>query len=152
VILTRASVAERALDPSHPAAAEVRQIITTAQRAAGLARQLLAFGRPQISERTLVDINAALEALGKELLPMFGEQVKLSTVLGRGLGPIDVDRAQLDQVLMNLVVNARDAMPNGGTILCETYSKTLDAPLATTTGTLEPGSYVVLSVQDTGTG
>jgi signal transduction histidine kinase/CheY-like chemotaxis protein len=152
VILTRASVVERSLEKDHPASAGLGQIIATAERAATLARQLLAFGRPQMSRRDRVDLNAALASLEKTLIPLVGEQVRLSTTFGQGLGAIEVDRGQLDQVIMNLVVNARDAMPGGGTLSLQTSSATLAEPLATTTGTLQPGPYVVLSVEDTGSG
>jgi len=125
---------------------------TAAERAAALTRQLLAFSRKQVMHPTVLDMNVVVGELHAMLGRVIREDVLLETKLGGGIWPVCVDRSQLEQVLMNLAVNARDAMPDGGSLLIETANVELDAAyVAHHTGAM-PGNHVALSVTDTGTG
>jgi two-component system, cell cycle sensor histidine kinase and response regulator CckA len=137
-------------------------ITRATDRAASLTRQLLAFGRKQLLSPTLLDVNAIVEDTLHMMRPALGERVKVITRLERGLSPVYADAGQLGQVLVNLALNARDAMqaPNGGTLTIETASTTLDdepevdaddAATSSVSG-LAAGDYVRLTVRDTGTG
>jgi two-component system cell cycle sensor histidine kinase/response regulator CckA len=139
------------LGPSHPAAAEVDEITAAAERGARLTRQLLAFSRKQQHQTKQVVLNATVTEVQKMLNRILGEDVEMSTVLAPRLGAINADPGQLEQVLLNLAINARDAMPNGGRLMIETHNAELDALHAEQVG-IPPGSYVVLSVSDTGCG
>ena len=123
-----------------------------ALRSAALTRQLLAFSRRQVFEPTILDLNAAITDLGKMLRPLIGEDIELVASLDPALGKVKVDPAQIDQVIMNLAVNARDAMPEGGRLTIETANVELDESYARTHATVLPGPYVMLAVTDTGIG
>jgi PAS domain S-box-containing protein len=140
------------LEAGGPARRQLEQILRAAQRAAGLTRQLLAFSRRQILQLRVVDLNALVSDLEKMLNRLIGEDVELEVVGGADLGTVRVDPGQMEQVIMNLVVNARDAMPMGGRIRIETRNADLDAAYATTHEAVKPGPYVLLAVSDTGTG
>jgi len=132
--------------------ADIGHVRTAAERAAALTRQLLAFSRKQVMHPTVLDMNVVVGELHAMLGRVIREDVLLETKLGGGIWPVCVDRSQLEQVLMNLAVNARDAMPDGGSLLIETANVELDAAyVAHHTGAL-PGNHVALSVTDTGTG
>jgi signal transduction histidine kinase len=138
------------LAPSDPATREVREIRRAADRAASLTRQLLTFGRKQLLRPVLLDLNETVMSLLQMLPRVIGAHIKTTTKLSPGLHRIKADVGQLDQVLLNLVLNARDAMPAGGTITIETTNEDAvgDAP----SSFLKPGRYAVLAVSDTGTG
>jgi two-component system, cell cycle sensor histidine kinase and response regulator CckA len=140
------------LNPDDPRQADIVEIQNAGTRAAGLTRQLLAFSRKQIIEPTLLDLNRIAADLRPMLERLIGEDVKI--VLGRRpeSAPLKADRGQVEQVLMNLAVNARDAMPKGGTLTIETANVELDEHYAETHRDVKPGPYVVLTVTDTGTG
>ena len=123
-----------------------------AQRAATMTRQLLAFSRKQVLQPTVLDLDSVVGGLMKIMGRLIGEHISLSFHRGPGRHRVNADRSQLEQVLMNLCVNARDAMPNGGSLVIETATTTVDG--AFTRGGLElaPGAYVVLAVSDTGCG
>ncbi|GIX48610.1 MAG: hypothetical protein KatS3mg131_2821 [Candidatus Tectimicrobiota bacterium] len=129
----------------------VQQIIKVAERGAGLVRQLLTFSRNQPVEPTLLDLNAVVIDLSRILRRVLGEDILLDTRLAPDLGLICADRNQLEQVLMNLAVNARDAMPGDGTLRIETANVELDAATAQRQGAVT-GPYVCLTVSDTGCG
>jgi two-component system cell cycle sensor histidine kinase/response regulator CckA len=131
---------------------DLMQIIQNANRAASLVGQLLAFSRKQTLKMTRVDLRDTLGDLIHLLNRLVGDRVRLRLEHDPALVPIRCDRRQLEQVLMNLVVNARDAMPDGGTITIETRCITLDAPMLRDRATVPPGRYVVVSVQDEGVG
>jgi PAS domain S-box-containing protein len=130
----------------------LEEIRKAAARAAGLTHQLLAFSRRQVLRPVVLDLNMLVANVHKMLRRVIGEDIELVTVLGTGLGRVKADPGQLEQVLMNLVVNARDAMPNGGTLTLETGNKELDQEYAKTHMPTCPGSYVMLAITDTGVG
>jgi len=145
-------LAEGCLDRGHPARPRVEQIRKSAQRAAALTRQLLAFSRQQVLKPTVLNLNAVVNNVSKMLVRMVGEDVSLCFVPGPGLGSVRADLGQVEQVLMNLAVNARDAMPQGGKITIETANAELDESFAQHHPSVRPGAYVVLSLSDTGCG
>jgi two-component system cell cycle sensor histidine kinase/response regulator CckA len=131
---------------------DVVQIEGAAQRAAELTRQLLAFARQQIVEPRSVDLNVLTANVGKILRRLVGEDVELVTLAGDGLGAIRADPAQVEQVLMNLAVNARDAMPSGGRLSVETANVTVDEARAINHPEVKAGQYVMVRFIDTGVG
>ncbi|HUJ38967.1 MAG TPA: PAS domain S-box protein [Candidatus Acidoferrales bacterium] len=130
----------------------VDQIHKSSERAASLTRQLLAFSRMQVMQPRVLDLNTVVADTGKMLRRVIGEDIELILRYDSGLGRVKADPGQIEQVLLNLVVNARDAMPNGGKVVIETCNLLLDETAARRITSLEPGSYVVLSVSDTGVG
>jgi PAS domain S-box-containing protein len=131
---------------------DVAEIQKAGQRAAGLTRQLLAFSRQQIIAPTLLDLNRIVEDFRAMLERLIGEDVRVVLALAPALGLVKADRGQVEQIVMNLAVNARDAMPKGGTLTIETGNVELTAQHAGTRLAVTPGSYVGLTVRDTGTG
>lgn len=132
--------------------AQVRDIAEAATHGAQLNRQLLAFGRRGREKRETLDLNAIVRGFELVLRRAAGEEVDVQFSLSSDVGWMEGDRSQLEQVLMNLVVNARDAMPGGGSLLVETYNVELDEEEARTFHPALPGAHVVLAVSDTGTG
>jgi two-component system cell cycle sensor histidine kinase/response regulator CckA len=128
------------------------QIRSAADRAAGITRQLLAFSRKQVLSPRVIDLNDVMLNLDTMLRRLIGEDVEVLTVPGRDLGAVRADPGQIEQVIMNLALNARDAMPNGGKLTLETENMELDASYASEHEPLQPGRYVMLAVSDTGTG
>ncbi len=128
------------------------EIKLAGERAAELTRQLLIFSRQQMLTPKILDLNTVLTNLGRMLGRVVGEDVTLSLVAGADLGHVKADPGQIEQVLMNLVVNARDAMPDGGALTIETHNVDLDDAYARDHLHVEPGPYVMLSVSDTGIG
>jgi two-component system, cell cycle sensor histidine kinase and response regulator CckA len=135
-----------------PVRGDIEHIEDASERAAGLVRQLLAFSRKQVLQPKNLDLNGIVLGLEKLLRRLIGEDIEMKTMVSAGLGTIKADPAQVEQVLMNLVVNARDAMPSGGKIIVETSNVDLDKTYASEHVTVKPGSYVMLAVSDTGTG
>jgi len=135
-----------------PRAADVAEIHKAGTRAAGLTRQLLAFSRKQIIAPTLLDLNAVVTGLQSLLGHLIAEDISVVLRLRTGLSLVKADRGQVEQVVMNLAVNARDAMPNGGTLTFDTASVELDEHYAKTHLGVTPGAYVRLTMTDTGTG
>ncbi len=130
-------------------AAEVQR---AAERAAGLTKQLLAFSRRQILQPSLLDLNEVVNSIEKLLRHVIGEDIDFATRLDPSLFPVRADATHLDQVLMNLVINARDAMPNGGKLTIETANVFLDEVYAESHAGIIPGRYVHIAVSDTGHG
>jgi PAS domain S-box-containing protein len=122
-----------------------------AERAASLVRQLLAFSRKQILEPKVLDLNDVVKDMEKMLTRLIGEDIKLATRLEADLGSVKADPCQVEQIIMNLVVNARDAMPRGGRVTIETANITLDQTILKHVS-VKPGEYVMLAVSDTGSG
>jgi two-component system, cell cycle sensor histidine kinase and response regulator CckA len=141
-----------ARDSADPDFADISEIQTAGLRAAGLTRQLLAFSRKQIIEPTLLDLNVVVTEIRVMLERLIGEDVSIGLSLRPHLGLIRADRGQVEQIVMNLAVNARDAMPCGGFLTIETVSVELDEHYAKSHAQVTPGSYVVLMVTDTGIG
>jgi two-component system, cell cycle sensor histidine kinase and response regulator CckA len=139
-----------------PADSEMRgdlgEIHKAAQRAAGLTRQLLAFSRQQVMQPVVLNVNDVVENLDKMLHRLVGEDIEVHAVLGGDIGNVRADPGQLEQVVMNLVVNARDAMPDGGKLTIETINAELSEQYAEMHQPVVPGHYVMLAVSDTGTG
>ena len=123
-----------------------------AERAASLVRQLLAFSRKQILEPKVLDLNDVVKDMHKMLTRLIGENIKLATRLETDLGSVKADPCQVEQIIVNLVVNARDAMPRGGRVTIETANVSLDAQTAAKHVAVNPGEYVMLTVSDTGSG
>jgi hypothetical protein len=151
VILGNAEFAAEDLDPNHPSVAELREIEAAAERGATLTRQLLAFSRKQPRQQRPVALNSVVTGLEAMMCRLVGERIAMSAHLSPKLGTISADVHQLEQVLVNLIVNARDAMPDGGTLTLATSNVDLDAAAAAALG-VEPGPYATLAVTDTGTG
>ena len=135
--------------PAHQDLAEVRK---ASERAAALTRQLLAFSRQQVLEPIVLEPNGLIEDFEKMLHRVIGEDVKLRLALAQDVGNVRADSGQLQQVIMNLVVNARDAMPTGGSIILETANAELTEQYAELHQPVKPGGYVMLAVSDSGTG
>ncbi len=139
--------------PDQPNHEFARQIRKAADRAAALTNQLLAFSRKQVLQLRILDLNELISDLKKMLIRLVGEDVELKTVAEEGLWPVKADPSKIDQVLVNLVVNARDAMPKGGKILVETRNVQLgDEYVKRHPGIAVPGDFVMVAVSDTGTG
>jgi two-component system cell cycle sensor histidine kinase/response regulator CckA len=128
------------------------QILTASNRAASLTRQLLAFGRKQILQPSVLNLNTVIVDVDKMLRRLIAENVQIVTHPAATLGCVKADLGQMEQVLLNLVINARDAMPRGGTITVETANVELDETYASQHAGVRPGSYVMLAVSDTGVG
>lgn len=131
---------------------DVREIKNAATRAAALTHQLLAFSRQQTLQPKVLDLNAVIEDIEKLLRRLIREDISFQFDLDENLRPVKVDPGQIGQVIMNLAVNARDAMPNGGTIRLETSNIILNGPKIHPRFSIPPGPYVLLSISDTGTG
>jgi CheY-like chemotaxis protein len=140
------------LKPDDPRHADIAGIQTAGTRAAGLTRQLLAFSRKQIIVPTLFELNKLVADMRVMLGRLIGEDVKIVLGLQPGLVLIKADRGQVEQIVMNLAVNARDAMPKGGTLTIETANVELDEEYAKMHVGVKSGDYVALTVTDTGTG
>jgi PAS domain S-box-containing protein len=140
------------IEPGDANREDVREIIAAADRAAGLTRQLLAFSRKQVMQPRVININVVITDLENMLRRLIGEDIELHTSLDPRVARINADPGQLEQVLMNLIVNARDAMPDGGRLTISTSNSVISAE--STEGALHAahGDYVMLAVSDTGTG
>jgi signal transduction histidine kinase len=141
------------IDPLDPVADDVREIRKAADQAAALTRQLLAFSRRQFLESRVLDLNEIVTGLIRMLPRLIGEHIETSTRLAPRLGRIWADQSQMDQILVNLVLNARDAMPSGGRLTIETANIVLAEEQIRSEGvTVEPGRYAMLAITDTGIG
>jgi PAS domain S-box-containing protein len=152
VILGFCELSVAGLDAGDPRQADLVEIQSAGERAAGLTRQLLAFSRKQIIEPTLVDLNDVVHAVLPMLARLIGEDVRIEWVPQHEPALVIADRGQVEQIVMNLAVNARDAMPKGGMLTIDTRHVDLDEHYATSHPSVTPGSYVALTVTDTGTG
>jgi two-component system, cell cycle sensor histidine kinase and response regulator CckA len=141
-----------ALSPADGMSRKVAQIDRAADRAAALTKQLLAFSRMQVLQPRVMSLNTVVEDMGKLLPRLIGEDVELAIRLGPGLGAIRADGSQMEQIIMNLAVNARDAMPTGGRLVIETSNAELDRTYSATHPIVKPGRYILLAVSDSGTG
>ncbi|HTP57400.1 MAG TPA: ATP-binding protein, partial [Spirochaetia bacterium] len=140
------------LPPQTPEGAQVAEIARAARQASTLTRQLLAFSRKQFLMPQVIDPNELLASLENILVRLVGEDIEVKSFLNPDTGNITADPGQIEQVLMNLVVNSRDAMPHGGKLTIETSSRTLGKDYAQENPGLAPGEYVRIAVSDTGHG
>ena len=147
-ILGYSQLIQQQLGTDHELSREIGEVEKAATRAAALTRQLLAFSRRQVLQLRVLDLNEVVEGIENMLRRLIGADVDLSIAYGVDLGRVKADAGQVEQVLMNLIVNARDAMPEGGKLTIETANVDLAAGRADAA----PGSYVTLAVIDTGTG
>ncbi|MEO8523167.1 MAG: PAS domain S-box protein [Caldimonas sp.] len=152
VILSYSELLLEDLGPSAAMREEIQEIHNAGQRAADLTRQLLMFSRQQVIQPKVIDLNELMAAMDKMLRRLVGEDVELTSVAGAALGRVRADPGSIEQVVANLVVNARDAMPVGGKLTMETANVTIDEAFAATHLGANPGAYVMLSVTDTGSG
>ena len=152
VIHVRAQLALQRLGTAEPARQDIELLDATAARAGGLVRQLLAFSRKQVLQPKVLDLNTVVAEAEQMLRPLIGEDISIVTTLATGLGRVKADPIQLQQVLVNLAVNARDAMPQGGTLTIETADALLDEAFTLEHAGASNGPHVVLHVRDTGTG
>jgi PAS domain S-box-containing protein len=152
VIQGNTELAKLDLTPTDPLIQYLDQVHTAASSAADLTRQLLAFSRRQMIEPRVLNLNDLIKTLRKMLARLIGEDVALETNLAPDLGSVKVDAGQFDQVIVNLAVNARDAMPEGGRLSIETANVTMDEAWCATHPGLVPGPYIRVTVSDTGHG
>ena len=141
-----------ALTPGDSIARKIEQIDRSADRATTLTRQLLAFSRLQVLQPQIINLNSVVEEMGKLLPRLIGEDIELILRPDQKLGTIRADASQIEQVIMNLAVNSRDAMPTGGKLLIGTRNCDLDQSYTASHPLMKPGSYILLDVTDTGTG
>jgi PAS domain S-box-containing protein len=152
IILGLSEFMVKGFGESDPRKKDAKEIVRAAERAAGLTRQLLAFSRKQVFSPRVVDLNQTVADMDKMLRRLIGEDISLVTALDPDLEPVMADPGQIEQVIMNLAVNARDAMPAGGKLTIETRNATLDERYAEDHFEVEPGHYVMIAVSDTGHG
>jgi two-component system cell cycle sensor histidine kinase/response regulator CckA len=153
VIIGYAEILQEHISETDPMRAPVDQILKAGNRASSLTRQLLAFSRQQVMEKKVLLLNAVVSDLEKMLRRLIGEDIELLTSLGTNLGKIQADQGQIEQVIMNLVVNARDAMPEGGRLVIETSNFEIDQAFARRYAyPVVTGSYVLVTVSDNGIG
>jgi two-component system cell cycle sensor histidine kinase/response regulator CckA len=152
VISGYAELASEQIDPGDEVCNSVEQIRKAANRASSLTGQLLAFSRQQVLETKVLNLNLIVDDMIKMLTRLLGEDVELHVSLDPALGAVKADQSQIEQVIMNLAVNARDAMPGGGNLAIQTGRVRFDSDMALKHPPMIPGDYVLLSVSDTGTG
>jgi PAS domain S-box-containing protein len=152
VIRGYAELMEHKVEPNSPLHKSVSQILSASQRAAEVTHQLLAFGRKQILQPRVIDLTAIVVESINLLQRLIGEDIVLRTEFASQLDPVKADPGQIHQVMMNLVVNARDAMPGGGVLTIETHNMTLSAEQVRMYPGMRAGCYVMLSIRDTGHG
>ncbi len=152
VIIGYSEALEARLDQNEPLRKNAEEIKKAGRRGAALIRQLLAFSRQQVLAPKVLDLNAVVADVDKMLRRVIGEDIDLTSVLDPATGHVKADQGQIEQVIMNLAVNARDAMPEGGKLTIETANAELDEGVARHSPYVLPGSYVLLAVSDTGVG
>ena len=152
IMVTYSTFALDALKDGDPLREDIEQVAKAGDRAVSLTRQLLAFSRQQILAPTILDLNATVSSIEPMLRRLVGETIDISLVSEPALGRVSADPGQIEQVIMNLVVNARDAMPAGGELTIETANVSVAEGASPLGGGLQPGHYVLLAVTDTGAG
>jgi len=152
VIIGQIELLNDSLSEGHPAKVNVDRVRQAARRAIILIRQLLTFSRQETIQPRVLDLNGAVQSVAELLRPMIGEDIELRISLEEKLDKIKADPAQIDQIVMNLAVNARDAMQQGGILTLQTANVTLDRAYQETHCSIPPGNYIMLAVSDTGSG
>jgi signal transduction histidine kinase/DNA-binding response OmpR family regulator len=140
------------LKEADPLRSEAEEIRKAGKRAATLTRQLLAFSRKQVLQPKVLDLNSIIAGIGSMLMRLIGEDIELVTFPGEGLGSVKADPCQIEQIIMNLAINSRDAMPEGGKLTLETSNLEIAGTYIRERATVNAGRYVVLAVSDTGCG
>jgi two-component system, cell cycle sensor histidine kinase and response regulator CckA len=151
IVLSYSQLLAEELRPEDPMRADLQEIESAGERAANLTRQLLAFSRQQVLQPRILDLNENVATLERMLRRLIGEDIELSVIPDPALGKVKADPGQIEQVVMNLVVNARDAMPEGGKLTIETENIDIDEAYASH-AEVKPGSYVMIAVTDDGVG
>ena len=151
-IIGNAELVLMSIPKDNPLRENIEGIKAAGEQSATLTRHLLSFSRKQVLQPTVINLNEIALNMEKMLCRMIGEDIEMKTILDPDLGQIEADSGQIEQVIMNLVVNARDAMPDGGKITIETANVDLDEDYTRSHIAVAPGPYVMLSVSDTGTG
>ena len=152
IILGYSELAKTKIEPRHPVLKNIEQITKAGQRAEALTRQLLAFSRRQVIQPVSFDVNQLILDLEKMLRRLIGENIELVVLLKEDKGVIKADPGQMEQIIMNLSVNAKDAMPDGGRLIIETQAVSLDKEQKFGLDELEVGEYIRISVRDSGIG
>jgi len=152
IILSYASFALESLKAGDPLRDDIEQIRAAGRRAADLTAQLLAFSRQQVLQPRVIDLNDIIAGMSSMLGRLLGEHIELTALTAPGLGHVVADPGQVEQIVMNLAVNARDAMPRGGKLTIETCNVELGADYVGSHAGRVPGNYVMLAISDTGTG
>ncbi len=152
VALAHAELARNAAGEDSPLRGDLSQVKSAVERTAALMRQLLAVGSQQVLRPLLVDVNEQVLQLSRMLSRLLNPRTELVLALAAGLGSVNVDPVQLDRVIVNLVLNARDAMPRGGTITLSTANVSVDDAHAAAHPMGKPGPFILLTVKDTGFG
>lgn len=152
VIMLQSELLLTQLDQSDNSRRRIEEIRKSSHRAAALTQQLLAFSRKQVLQPKVLDLNAIVSDMDRMLRRLIGEHIEFLTVAEAGLGQVKADRSQIEQVVMNLAINAQDAMPKGGKLSIRTANVELDENYVAQHIGVEPGRYVMLAVSDTGTG
>jgi two-component system, cell cycle sensor histidine kinase and response regulator CckA len=152
VILGYCEELQKHIPSDDPYREAVDEIQNAGKRAASLTQQLLAFSRKQVLEPQVLDLNTIVDEAGKMLERLIGEDISLEIVPARQIGTVKADRSQIERVILNLAVNARDAMPRGGKLIIEAADVELDETIPTVHHCVAPGPYVMLKVTDTGCG
>jgi signal transduction histidine kinase/CheY-like chemotaxis protein len=152
VIIGYTELAMDGMPAGNPKRLDLEEVKKAADKAAALTRQLLAFGRKQILQPRVLNINQVLERYSNMLGRVIGEDIEFVTILDPALRAVKADQGQLEQVLMNLAVNSRDAMPRGGKLTVETHNVVLDDTYSDGHVDIKAGAYIMLSVSDTGSG
>jgi len=152
IVLSYAALLIEDLKPGDPMRADLEEIKRAGERATDLTRQLLAFSRQQVLEPKILDLNAIITGMDSMIRRLIGEDIELRTLPRKDIGKVKADPGHMDQVLMNLVVNARDAMSGGGQLTIETGNAVLDEAYAREHLGVTPGPHVMLAVSDTGCG
>lgn len=151
-VVSYARFAKDALPADSPVGDDLDEVLQATDRASSLTRQLLAFSRRQVIEPIRIDLNELIRQTQRMLDRLLGEDIAIKSSLDASLWPVEVDPSQLEQVLLNLAVNSRDAMPKGGSLTLETANIRLDEAYARHHPEVEPGDYVLLAASDTGIG
>jgi len=152
VIISYSQFLLHELDQDHPLHEDAEEIFKASQKAATLTRQLLAFSRTQALNPKVLNLNELIEHTEKMLSRIIGEDIALHIKSGPNLSSVKADPGQIEQVIMNLVVNARDAMPQGGKLIIETANVELDKEFTNAYANIQPGPHVMLAISDTGIG
>ena len=152
VVLGYCDLLRRKLGPADSRVADVEEIMKAAEAAATLTHQLLAFSRRQVLQPRILDLNEVVTNVERMVARVIGEDIDIRMVIDPAIGRIEVDPGQVEQVLMNLVINARDAMPKGGRLLIQTENVAFDGGGGILRDDIKPGSYVMVAVSDTGIG